>query len=533
VKILLIKRVISLVLSLIGVGSVWSAMVLNVSHIIAPFNPSHSGWSKTAYAQAAPEILAATPLHIVGAGPQEDNTHKDVRLYRFVRQVNGGKDMPNIPQQIGDCVSWGWRNAIVHLMAIQLCRDGGGERLSDVFPPYIYGISRHQVGGDQIKGDGSCGVWAAKGSKDYGVVAIDEPGVPKYSGTIARNWGQNGPPAEMIELGKQYRLKSYAQVKSATEARDAICAGYPVTIASDFGTKTLVNRYNRWVAKGDDRWMHQMCCIAYDGTQAEPLFLILNSWGPNAHKAPLGDEPAGSFWVTLKQMDFICRQGDSWAYSAFDGFPLQTLPVLREQAFVGSLPGQSMFYKSLGGWLMMVSSILILIAACCWIAAAIVTFRGTTRWIIIAMAIILSLGAYANAHGEEAKSEEPDFSRVSQRTIIQWESIASNRFHAENVTPAFTAIEKQAEVWVYAPDYCTVCKKMKLSVGNGDSSMRVKWITGNEQDFPEWIKIYGIQHGYPIILFPKERRVTSGAMNIVELKQLYLKEKSRYKTQLK
>ena len=47
----------------------------------------------------------------------------------------------------------------------------------------------------------------------------------------------------------------------------------------------------------------------------------LNSWGVDAHPKPLNDEPPGGFWVDWQSVQRMVAQGDSWAYSDFDGFP--------------------------------------------------------------------------------------------------------------------------------------------------------------------------------------------------------------------
>jgi C1A family cysteine protease len=82
--------------------------------------------------------------------------------------------------------------------------------------------------------------------------------------------------------------------------------------------------------------MHQMCVVGYDGSRGPAgRFYILNSWGAAAHPAPLADEPPGGFWVEAADMDYITRQGDSWAYSDFDGFPAQQLTI---DVFASTVP---------------------------------------------------------------------------------------------------------------------------------------------------------------------------------------------------
>jgi hypothetical protein len=72
-----------------------------------------------------------------------------------------------------------------------------------------------------------------------------------------------------------------------------------------------------------------MCLIgARSGTR--PGLCCLQSWGPNTPDGPigLGDHPACAFWIDAEVADGMLAQGDSWALSAFDGFPARRLDWL-------------------------------------------------------------------------------------------------------------------------------------------------------------------------------------------------------------
>jgi hypothetical protein len=159
---------------------------------------------------------------------------------------------------------------------------------------------------------------------------IDEPGVPPYTGALARLWGKNpGPPSKYVDIAKQFLVRSAAKVTTADEVRDAICNGFTVTIASNWGgTMRPPTVDGRLVNKRSTSWAHQMCVIAYDGkTGREPYFYILNSWGEDAHGRPPDDSPPGGFWVRKTDMEYIVRQGDSFAISNFEGFPDRTQDI--------------------------------------------------------------------------------------------------------------------------------------------------------------------------------------------------------------
>jgi len=285
------------------------------------------GWAGPEAVEQAQEIVGAMPAFRI-EGIKRDNERANVRLWTFAKEVNGGEHLPNVAQQVGDCVSWGAANAVNYLAAVQIARDFQHSEFHAAFPPYIYGTSRVQVGGGRLGGgDGSVGAWAAEAVRVYGVLAADYDGVPEYSGVLARKWGRRGPPDHFIDYAQQFPVKTVAKVRSADDVRDAICNGYPVTIASNWGGKMQPNVIDgRLVNKRAGRWNHQMCVIGYDGkTGKEPYWYILNSWGRNAHGTPPDDAPPGGFWVREDDIDYIVRQGDSFAFSGFEGFPAQEL----------------------------------------------------------------------------------------------------------------------------------------------------------------------------------------------------------------
>jgi hypothetical protein len=257
-----------------------------------------------------------------------------------------GHHIPTLRQEVGDCVSMGAANACMYLLAVQISA-GEPIEFKDVFPPYLYGTSRVQVGKGRIscRSDGSVGSWAATAVMEYGAISSDAPGVPSYSGQVARDWGCKGPPKPLLDLGKKSLVQSAAKVRTWQEARDAIISGYPITIASGVGFKmsgTL--RGEKLFLQPSGQWMHQMVVIGYD-LSPEVCFLILNSWGPDAHTPVNQDGPPGSFWVNSKTMQRILDADDSYAYSAFAGFPAQEWDLdvlkLREAHHEPMRPGRA------------------------------------------------------------------------------------------------------------------------------------------------------------------------------------------------
>src|SRR5579885_3071351 len=130
-----------------------------------------SGWLGKKVAAEAWKLLKSEP-HFFTKLPQigVEGKRKSCN-YQVVRKVLG-KDIENVPQQIGDCVSFGAAHAVDYLQCSEILL-GERETYKTIFPPYIYGISRVQIGGGNIRGDGSVGAWAAQGVIKFGVLNQD------------------------------------------------------------------------------------------------------------------------------------------------------------------------------------------------------------------------------------------------------------------------------------------------------------------------------------------------------------------------
>lgn len=306
-----------------------SSWVMTRNPDITPDSARH-GWSADAFEEAAPLIAQMPGFEITdenGIRIVQDNRNANIRLWEAVLAVNG-EHLPNVPQQVGDCVSHAYCHAGEFLICIEMTTGPPGKEFHRLFPPYVYGTSRHQIGRDRIRGDGSCMAWAVKAGQEYGVLRADADGVPPYSGSIARKWGHEGPPQSLIESSKMYTIGMASPVHTAVEVRDAICNGYPVPFgAGGIGFDRVIVKYGRLVADPPSgQWSHAQCVVGFDGSGSEPLYCILNSWGPLAGgRAPMDGSPPGSYWITEKSMEKIARQGDTYAISGFAGFKSRSL----------------------------------------------------------------------------------------------------------------------------------------------------------------------------------------------------------------
>lgn len=313
-------------LILIAVGGLVDRSIFSADEITP--EAERFGWNEALAKQEAPQIAAEMPKFAITDenGDVVTGEGKNAELWKFAKIANDGKNIPTWRQESGDCVSMGWSNAIAYRMGFQIAKEQRNEILKIPFAPYMYGISRVQIGKRQLgRGAGSVGAWAAKGSQSYGVLPTEEANRLgfTYSGRLADQWGWSGPPKPTIDYASKFRIRTVSQVRTWADTRDALVHGYPVTVASNVGFQggSVDRDSKRWLrARGS--WGHQMCFIGVeDRPGREKGAYIINSWGADAHPKPLNDEPPGGFWVDSQTVERMVSQGDSWAYSDFDGFP--------------------------------------------------------------------------------------------------------------------------------------------------------------------------------------------------------------------
>lgn len=233
---------------------------------------------------------------------------------------------------VHNCVSFGSKNAVEYVSLIEI-HNGDNEVFHPIFPPFHYGTGRVLVGNNQLRGGaGSLGSWQAKAVEQYGSLRSDYEGVPQYSGSLADNWGDSKRGFEpfMPEAGKRL-IRRTARIRSWEELVQAICNGYPVTIASNQGWQMKAGSSGYHEASGS--WPHQMCIVGICDEGSRPWCGILNSWG-DVH-GRLVDFDTGEPWPigmirSRKQtiQYLLQRSGtEAFAYSQFEGFPGQNFDL--------------------------------------------------------------------------------------------------------------------------------------------------------------------------------------------------------------
>lgn len=266
-------------------------------------------------------------------GPQADI--EKLVLWDFSKAVNGGSHFKTFYQQTGSCVGNGGGQAVWYLSAMEIVRTQ--QNISPKIPFYLlpYGRSR-ALAGIRGQGDGSMGSSFAKAIMQDGILPFDHADLPPVSTTDGITWGKKEEykwsdgaaiSETFLTQSRNYLVKSAANCRTTDDVWAALANGYPCTIASNWGGQM------RPAAQGSPSillnrrvtsWQHQMCVIGiWKHPQFGRIFCILNSWGQGAHGIPPDGAPPGSFWIAENDMEYIVRQGETFAFSQFVGFPSQ------------------------------------------------------------------------------------------------------------------------------------------------------------------------------------------------------------------
>ena len=254
---------------------------------------------------------------------------KKMLLYDIIRNVAGS--FPVRHQAIGDCVSMGAAYAVDAVKAVDIYINKDFEAwVAETATEDIYAGSRVQIGRGQLgNGDGSIGAWAARYVNEYGALARQKYGnvnLTTYSGSRASSWGRAnaGVPRSLIPYAKKHPILTVSQVTSYEQCRDLIVNGYAITIASNQGFSSQRDREG--FARPQGSWAHQMSILGVDDEYKRPGVLVQNSWGVWNGGPKRLNQPEGSFWVDADEIERrILNQGDSWAFSGYEGFKPQEL----------------------------------------------------------------------------------------------------------------------------------------------------------------------------------------------------------------
>ena len=310
------------------------------------------GWidDPLAVTQALPRIAVAqgTPPEygvLCAALDEAPDDDRDVVFWRAEERVHG-RMRPSWDQRaVGTCVSFGWARAINDLVTMMVAAAMIEPPGADIATEPIYALSRVEVGGGRIRGDGSIGAWAAEACLKYGNLLRRKYGsydLSQYSEDLSRRWGRSGLPDDLEPTAKLHVVGSAVLVTNFAEAWKLLGAGHPIPVCSGVGFDSpLVEGF----CEPRGSWSHCMYgrgrVIARRGTsraltKAVP---VQNSWGDylrnrgeayyvdrDGNRQPL---PQGCFLADEEAFSAILRARDSFAVADPRGFtPAKSLDWL-------------------------------------------------------------------------------------------------------------------------------------------------------------------------------------------------------------
>ena len=239
--------------------------------------------------------------------------------------------IPTHSQDTGNCVAAGLAGTGMKLQVLEIALAGQEEKFREWYVPWIYAVSRNQIGGG-LRGGGSLGVWGARAVNEYGVLFCDDEGVPKYSG-YSDKWGSSrnvrSPEYQkFFQVAEDNKVET-VRATSVDEMVELMDAGYLLTIASaqgfekSDGSAYVVEHKGLAVYRPRGSWMHQMH-ITDMRREPELMFYRMNQWGP---KFPgyfeMQDETPGGAWNLASDLEDELRSGDAevYGYCNFQGEP--------------------------------------------------------------------------------------------------------------------------------------------------------------------------------------------------------------------
>lgn len=264
------------------------------------------------------------------------------KAMQIVLKKPGEQILPYNWQVTGSCVGAGGGNMAKTLMAMEITQ-GDLEEYRELWWPFTYGRSRFRAGMTR-PGEGSLGrTYAAAAVEDGYLAQNEKPGLPAFaenggwlqlSESTEYQWsdGDSSMVLECAPIAKLHLVKSAAPIRNSDEGKASLANGYPLTCASNYGTKTIRPQGTPAVniAEWNHRWQHQMFIDeAWDHPTLGLIFRIGNNWGKNMsmnnYPAPTQGEPWGGFYVPAKDFDGICAQKEVFAFSGLNGFKVRTI----------------------------------------------------------------------------------------------------------------------------------------------------------------------------------------------------------------
>lgn len=265
------------------------------------------------------------------ATPEPEN--KDVHNHLIFKSLTGDWHDEG-PQAIGDCVSWGNGRLIDYAQVLEPAYGGTPLEYQKTATEVIYALSRVEIGGGRIRGDGSVGAWAAKAVTDYGTLSrkqLASLGVSgDYSGQRAREWGRTGLPDKLEPAAKQHIIEDMTPVRNFKEFAWHCQQGRITAVCSDVGFENgprgVTMRDAQGFARPRGQWNHCMALVSVR-MGSRPGGLLTNQWPKSTVQGPQGpvEIPPCSWWVDADVIDHMLAQKDSFVGTRYKGYPARKL----------------------------------------------------------------------------------------------------------------------------------------------------------------------------------------------------------------
>lgn len=262
-------------------------------------------------------------------------------MYKHPEVVKAlGFEYPGNHQFSGCCVGAGGGNASFNVATADAIVRKEPERIHVPFWLLAYGRSRLYMG-ENSPGEGSLGGTFAQAVREDGILDAVQEGLPKFRNADGLEWGEptemswsDGDARQTLDLldqSREHLIKTTAEIRTSDDWREALVNFYGVTLASNWGGRMqCVTRGTPPVLLNEhvDQWPHQMSSNAwFDHPTLGEIFYIPNQWGLKVHGICPTGAPPGGFWILKKDADWICRNGEVFAFSQYVGFPAQVVDL--------------------------------------------------------------------------------------------------------------------------------------------------------------------------------------------------------------
>lgn len=254
---------------------------------------------------------------------------KSVFLWHFQKKFQGKVWDPH-NQTIGDCVSHGITGAGEDLQWVMKGLVDKNVNPKKLASEPIYGLSRVEIGGGGIVGDGSIVAWGIDAARKYGFIPREKFGnidLSIYDGQRAKAYGKSGCPDSLESVAKEHPIRKCALIEGPDfyfDAIDVIASGGVVVSGSNwiYSSKRDAKGFCKYSQSGG----HCVYFRGYDDS-SYPGIVYQQSWGPDVPEGgamrvtlPSGKEielPPGAFFITPENFNAMHkRDAELWGITA-------------------------------------------------------------------------------------------------------------------------------------------------------------------------------------------------------------------------